>query len=129
MPGSFAATSVERGRGPARILAIDVDRDPLRDRGEPRRRIATRVETIGGLPRLHERLLHRVLGEVVTTEGAVRNRIYEAPVLAIERADRAGLSAPEGFELGRVHVYNGTTDYPARHHCRAGHPRPVTGCR
>ena len=60
-------------RGPARLLAVDVDRDPLGDRREPRRGIAVDIETVGRLPRPHERLLHRVFGEIVTAEHAVRN--------------------------------------------------------
>ena len=66
--------------------------------------VALDVEAVGGLPRAHERLLRRVLGEVTAAEHAVGHRVHEAPVLAVEDADGARLAALEGVELGRGHV-------------------------
>ena len=62
---SSAATSASATRGPARFAAVDVDRGALRDRRQPRRRVAVDVDAVGRLPRAHERLLRRFLGQIV----------------------------------------------------------------
>ena len=94
----------EPGRGPARLAPVDVDRGALRDRREPCGRVTLDVEAVGGLPRAHERLLHRVLGEVATPEHAVRDRVHETAVVAVQGSDRARLATLEGVELGGGHV-------------------------
>ena len=74
-----------------------------RDRREPRRRIAIEVEPVGGLPRVHERVLHRFLGELVPSERVVRDRVDQVAVLPIHRADCVRVAVAEGFERARVH--------------------------
>ena len=90
----------ECNRRPARLAAVDVDRGVLRDRRQPRPGIAVDVETVGGLPRAHERLLHCLLGEIVAAEHAVRDRVGEPPVLAIQRSNRVRLAPSECAQHG-----------------------------
>jgi len=54
---------VERIGAPQRLATVEVDRNTPRGSRQPRGELATRVEAPRRSPRLHERLLRRLLAQ------------------------------------------------------------------
>ena len=93
--GIIRRDGLERG-GPATCLAaVDVDRRAPRDRREPRSHLAILVEAVRGAPRLHERLLGRLLGEPRVAEHPVGDRVHEPSVCAVDDPNRVGIPVAE----------------------------------
>ncbi len=75
-----------------RLAPVQVDRDAARDRGQPRSELAPLVEALRRSPRLHERLLGRLLGETAVAQHLVRDRVHEPAVGAIDRPHGVGIA-------------------------------------
>ena len=95
---------VERRRRSARLAAVDVDGRAPGDRGQPRAQLAHRVEAAGRLPRLDERALGRLLGEVAGPERAQGDGEHQTAVLAVHGPHGVGVPVAEPEQLvGRDH--------------------------
>ena len=96
-------------RRPASLAAVDVDGDPTSDGGQPWGELAVGLEPARGLPCLDEGLLGGVLGELFAAEGAQRNRVDQAPVLAVHRPDARFLPPTKRFDECRGRSMPGGT--------------------
>ena len=68
---------LERVGATVRLAAVDVDRDPPCDRRQPRAHLAALIQAARGAPRLHERLLGRLLGQLPVSQHPEGDRIHE----------------------------------------------------
>ena len=87
---------VERVGAPPLLAPDGVDRPPVHEREDPRARLATLGHEAGGRPPdREERLLHRVLGELLVAQDAQRQPVGGTAVAVVQLGERR-LLRPRG---------------------------------
>ena len=119
----------ERADGGAGLAAVNVDRGPLGDRGQPRTQVSVWIETTCGPPRLQESLLGRLLAEPSVCEDPVRHGVHKARVGSIHRVDCVLVTVSKPLpdtRVNRRHAARRRRPCASRGDCNDG-SRPVWG--